>query len=228
VIRVWNLDTGEVRVLDPGDGKWIMDVRFAPDGRLVSSGLGGVRLWNLEDGTSQILQEGEGKHVRCFLSPEGRYLLCGAADLRAMTTELYLHDLKDGSRRPTLASHGGRVSSWAFDHTGKTVVTGSFDGVVRVGPVTGEAPHVLLGHEGMIWAVAVSPDGRWIASGGQDHTVRLWPMPEGQPFHTLPREEFLDRLRALTNLRVIKDESSPTGYRIDVAAFPGWETVPVW
>ena len=34
--------------------------------------------------------------------------------------------------------------------------------------------------------------------------IRLWPMPEGQPFHTLPYEELLAKLRSLTNLRVIR------------------------
>jgi hypothetical protein len=47
------------------------------------------------------------------------------------------------------------------------------------------------------------------------------------PFHTLPYEEFLERLRSLTNLRAVPDEESSTGYRIIIGSFPGWE-VPVW
>ncbi len=53
-------------------------------------------------------------------------------------------------------------------------------------------------------------------------------MPEGAPFHTLPHEELLDRLRALTNLRAIPDDEVQGGYRIEHAAFPGWETAPTW
>ena len=70
-----------------------------------------------------------------------------------------------------------------------------------------------------------------IGEGGTvviDGTVRLWPMPEGRPFHTLPYEELLDRLRALTNLRLRSDEESFAGYALDVDPFPGWETVPTW
>ncbi len=126
-----------------------------------------------------------------------------------------------------LVSHGKGVSGVAFHPDGVTAVTASWDGTIRVGPLTGEEPHLLLGHEGMVWDVAVSPDGRWIASAGADTTVRLWPMPDGVPLHTLPYEEFLDRLRALTNLRVVEDESG-TGYDLDVSEFPGWETVPTW
>jgi len=49
-----------------------------------------------------------------------------------------------------------------------------------------------------------------------------------RPFHTIPYEEFLERLRALTNLRVVPEEESSTGYGIDIGPFPGWETVPEW
>jgi hypothetical protein len=46
--------------------------------------------------------------------------------------------------------------------------------------------------------------------------------------YPLPYEEILERLRALTNLRVVPDEASDTGYRVDAGPFPGWKTVPVW
>jgi len=53
-------------------------------------------------------------------------------------------------------------------------------------------------------------------------------MPEGRPLHDLPHDEFLARLRSLTNYRVVPDETSPTGYRIEIEPFPGWENVPTW
>jgi hypothetical protein len=53
-------------------------------------------------------------------------------------------------------------------------------------------------------------------------------MPEGTPFHTLPYDELLERLRTLTNVRVVEDESSSTGYTIEIGPFPGWEKVPEW
>ncbi len=65
-----------------------------------------------------------------------------------------------------------------------------------------------------------------------DKTIRLWPMPDmdQQPFHTLPYEELLERLRNVTNVRVVEDEAIvhrlPNQRRI--APFPGWEKVPEW
>lgn len=36
------------------------------------------------------------------------------------------------------------------------------------------------------------------------------------------------RLRALTNLRVVRDPTSSTGWKIDIGPFPGWKDVPTW
>jgi WD40 repeat protein/tRNA A-37 threonylcarbamoyl transferase component Bud32 len=219
-IRVWDLDSDEVLVLDPGDGKQITEIAFTPDGALVSaSSSGDLRLWDLDSRTFRMLRRSA--VLQFALSRDGRRLL----GIRQRTASL--HDLENGSVRE-LVAHGNRVLAVALDPNGVTAVTASADGTIRVGPVTGEEPHRLLGHEGPVNDVAVSPDGRWIASAGGDATVRLWPMPEGKPLHTLPYEEFLDRLRALTNLRVAEDEQSGTGYDLDVSAFPGWESPPTW
>jgi WD40 repeat protein len=100
---------------------------------------------------------------------------------------------------------------------------------VRVGPVDGSEPHRLCCHAGRIFTVAVSPDGQWIASaaGGE---IRLWPMPDvtKPPLHTLPHDELMARLRALTNLQVVEDPASPTGYKLDIGPFPGWKDLPSW
>jgi hypothetical protein len=36
------------------------------------------------------------------------------------------------------------------------------------------------------------------------------------------------KLRALTNLQVVEDRSSSTGWKLDVGPFPGWRDVPTW
>jgi WD40 repeat protein len=119
------------------------------------------------------------------------------------------------------------VFAVAFDARGGLIVTGDQDGFVRVGPISGETPHILFGHSNDIVSVAVHPEGRWIASAeGSEPTVRLWPMPEGPPLQTLPYEEFMERLRAFTNLRAVPDERSATGYSVELGPFPGWETAP--
>jgi serine/threonine protein kinase/WD40 repeat protein len=238
LIGVWDLQSGEVRTLDPrAEGQEcgtdpsmygaVMDVEFTSDGRLLSAGLSGLRLWNLEDGTSSLLRPcAEGRYPFLGGSLEDRYLLM-EVDPPSKTSNVSFHDLRTGVSRE-LTSHGNAVRSVALDPKGEIAVTGGFDGVVRVGPATGEPPHLLYGHTLAVTSIAVSPDGRWIASGSDDRTIRLWPMPAGRPFHTLAYDELLARLRSFTNLRVVPDEENETGYRVEAGPSPGWAVLPEW
>jgi WD40 repeat protein len=69
----------------------------------------------------------------------------------------------------------------------------------------------------MVTSLAISPDGGWIASATEE-SIRLWPVPDvtKPPLHTL------------TNLRVVRDATSSTGWKLDVGPFPGWQDVPTW
>jgi WD40 repeat protein/predicted Ser/Thr protein kinase len=238
LLRIWDVDSGGVRVLDPkvghegcawnGGTELLRDLEFLPDGRLLTSGTSGVRVWELGSGSSEEIRPcGEKTWWRIATSRDSRTLLLMDSNPDTRASTLGVHDLQTGSFR-AITTHGNRLTAIALDGNERVVVTGDLDGVVRVGPITGEEPHLLYGHEHQISSVAVSPDGKWIASGSQDGTIRLWPMPEGTPFHTLPYEEILERIRGLTNLRVVADASSGTGYRVDVGTFPGWKSLPVW
>ena len=129
-----------------------------------------------------------------------------------------------------LDKFGNDVSSVAIDPTGSFLVIGDNDGEVRVGSVAGGEIHLFLGHKMTVWNAAIDPLGRWVASGSEDTTFRLWPMPDlsKPPLHTLPQDELIAKLKTLTNLRVVPDEESSTGWKLEVGPFPGWETVPTW
>ena len=46
------------------------------------------------------------------------------------------------------------------------------------------------------------------------------------PLHTLPYDELLATLRALTNVRLIEDADSPEGWSLTFEPFPGWNVTP--
>ena len=48
------------------------------------------------------------------------------------------------------------------------------------------------------------------------------------PLHALPHAELLATLDVLTNLRVVRDPTAPTGWREEIGPFPGWKDVPTW
>jgi WD40 repeat protein len=238
VLRVWDLGTAEEHVFSVAHltgASWhgFETIQLTPDGQLFVAGQGGIhRLVLPPDPSGRVSSEtvyATGS-ARSSLSPDGRYLLVrGNRDARAEHfDELLLFDLAEGTSR-RITTHGHRLFEATFDATGRVIVTGDIDGVVRAGPVTGEEPHLLLGYTGPVTALAVSPDGRWVAAGG-DRPVHLWPLPDvtRPPLHTLPPAELMARLDALTNLRVVADPASSTGWQLDIGPFPGWATVPSW
>ena len=48
------------------------------------------------------------------------------------------------------------------------------------------------------------------------------------PLHMRPHADLMAKLDSLTNLRVVRDASSPTGWSLDIGPFPGWKDVPTW
>ena len=226
VIRVFDLETGDMKSFDPGDGKDINTVAFLPDGSLLIAGFGGLRRLDLETGSFELLLAQPGG---AFLGPDGRHvlLLDTGDNLQEPVGTASVYDLRERRGWP-LSSHGDQVTLMAWDPSGKRVVTGSRDGIVRVGPVTGEEPHLLIGHQAPIWGVRVDPTGRLVGSTSGDGTVRIWPMPEGQPLHTWPRDAFLDKLRSLTNVRIVPDASAATGYRTTFLPFRWDREPPTW
>jgi WD40 repeat protein len=230
VVRVWDPETGQEFVLDAGDGSQINDVAFTPEGQLFASGPWGIRLWNIEAGTFELLREEP--TWKLTLSPDGNLLLCTNWKIGTADRFLHIYNREEQQWR-TVTTHGPDVSDVVLDPSGTILVTlgGSAIGkIVRVGPVTGEEPHLLIGHSESGGALTVSPDGQWIASGATDGSIQLWPMPDltKPPVHLLPADQFVARLKTLTNLRAVADEASDLGYSLVADPFPGWEKAPTW
>jgi WD40 repeat protein len=235
-LRITDLDTGEVRSFplrspssqETPHGDWLRDLRFAPDGTLYSGGFGGVRRWDTSTGEFEwILQAHPQSHTRIEIDRDGGWLLA-LWWISETASELRLIDLTDDAARE-ITSHGRSLTASTLEESGEMIVTGDADGVIRVSRVADGEPHLLIGHEGAIDVVVVSTDRRWIASGAGDE-IRLWPMPDlsKPPLHTLPRSQLIAKLETLTNVRVVRDEESATGWKLTHDPFPGWETVPTW
>jgi WD40 repeat protein len=75
----------------------------------------------------------------------------------------------------------------AFDPQGRRIVSGSYDGTVRVWDVdSGRELACLSGHEGEVQSVAFDPRGRRIVSGSWDGTVRVWDVDSGACLEVIP------------------------------------------
>ncbi|MGH9324605.1 MAG: WD40 repeat domain-containing protein, partial [Vicinamibacteria bacterium] len=251
-LRVMDLETGALRRFElpenPGAGtgaseavtgyeRGIASLGFADESTLYTAGDGGLRRWNLETGSHDLVAEAStGYATRGAFSADGGVGITAEWRVGKVWEDCpraLLHDLVSGTFREL--TKFGKCSAWsrfaiALDPSGTVAAIGNSDGTVRVGRLSGEEPHLLVGHKGAVDYIAISPDLRWVATTGEDNTLRLWPMPDlsKPPLHTLPRDELLAKLRSLTNLRVITDLSSPTGWKVEIGPFPGWKDVPTW
>jgi WD40 repeat protein len=239
-LRVWDVDSGDERVFSVAhlvDAGWLgqYTLRVAPSGSVFAGGRGGVRRFTLpaDPGarvTGEVVYDTGPGYAGFDLSRDGRSLVAWGTHKAGNPNsfeELLVFDLTEGTSR-RITTHGSPFCG-AVGPSGRIVVSGGLDGVVRAGPASGEEPHLLFGHGGPVISMAVSPDGRWIASASHD-SVRLWPMPDVSkpPFHALSHEELMAKLRTLTNLEVVNDEASHTGYGVEPGPFPGWAEVPEW
>ena len=241
VLRIWDLESGQEQVysiahLTDSDWDGAFFIGLAEDGSLYAPLQGGVARLTLPSkpgGTISSEAIVDVYSPTSTLSPDGESLLVQGDEStgkHAFESELLLvFDLAHGGSR-RITTHGNRLSPGArVDPSGRIIVTGDVEGVVRAGPITGEEPHLLLGHEGMVLGLAISPDGKWIASVTEE-SIRLWPMPDVSkpPLHTLPHDKLLAKLDTLTNLRAVPDQESSTGWKLKVGSFPGWAEVPEW
>jgi len=234
-LRVWNLETDEMMVFDqPKDaqgykGYYAQELLFVDESTLYTAGANGLLRWDIGSGTyEQLRRAPAGGFLQIHMTSDRRKMFVyeeGSSWPREGPIDL--HDLRTGDVRSLDIPKGGYTT---LSSDGTVWASVEEDGLIWVGQTEGGEPHLLLGHEGGVSEIAISQDLRWVASSGADGTLRLWPMPDlsKPPLHTLPREELIAKLKTLTNLRVVRDEESTSGWKLEVGPFPGWETVPSW
>jgi len=179
--------------------------------------------WNVRNPqVPEIETRFERQPSRVTLGPDRNTLLCETPEDSVTLRRL------DGTLIDRLPQADNRILARGFDAGGGLVVYAHPDGDVEVlHTATGNVNHLQL-HDPNPWAiVAVAPRGGWIASGyGAD--VKLWQIPEGTLARDLSHDEFMRRLRGLTNIRAVKDQRQPSGYGFEASRPPPWNDPPHW
>ncbi|ODS38177.1 MAG: hypothetical protein A7316_00320 [Candidatus Altiarchaeales archaeon WOR_SM1_86-2] len=67
----------------------------------------------------------------------------------------------------------------------KHIVSGSYDGTIKIWDFGGKEIRTLKGHGDLVWSVSVTLDGKYIVSGSMDKTVKIWDFEKGEEIRTL-------------------------------------------
>ena len=183
VLKVWNLDSGQVVQELRGHTEVIFSAAFSPDGRRVYSTSGGkeayvngsdseIRVWDLATGSQIGKLEGHAGIVRSVaVSPTGSRVLSGGWSDKTVI----LWDATSGRPLRRLTGHTGAISCVAFLPDGRRGVSCSEDSTVRLWDLgTGQELDRFRGGHAMGW-LAVSPDGRRLMTASfWGRELRLW------------------------------------------------------
>jgi WD40 repeat protein len=170
--------TGEILCTLPGiTGKF----PFSTDGkRLVTSYKQTIFLWDLVTGKVQQKIDTQGLHSsQPSFSPDNQSIVS------PLNKNILIWNSQTGELKQTLEGHTQAVESLAFHPTQPWLISGSYDGTIKVWHRETGKLLKTLDAGSAIWSVTISPDGNWLASGHRDNAVRVWNLASGKLQKTL-------------------------------------------
>jgi WD40 repeat protein len=180
-VRVWDAQSGAVRLRVREHPKLLVSAWYSPDGRAIATcGYDAtVRLWDAADGHALAVLRG---HRACTnwaaFSPDGRRIASTSDDGSAK-----IWDVQTGEVLITVRGHRGGFYAVAFSPDGRRLVTSGNDGAVKIWDATAspEARTLVASDtHAAVRAVAFSPDGRRLLTASDDHALKLWEVPSGR------------------------------------------------
>lgn len=173
-IWVWDANTGELLSTLEVHTRWIQTLVFSPDSKTLASGDIGntIRLWNMDTGTDRaFFKVSTGNFHALTFSPNGKFLASGNNDGKVRLWDATVKKQKgSGMLRQytpllTLKGHKNQVSALAFSSDGKTLITASSYGNIRVwDTTTGSERFTCSGHFGNPLGLVFSETGSTFTS----------------------------------------------------------------
>ena len=245
-VRLWDLASGESKVLITEDEDPITSVAFSPDGKLLATAAGDetrgtrpgtVKLWDATAITTGVtlnrkLESHQRAATSVAFSPDGKLLASAGFD-----GNVHVLNVEDGKLVTKYAEHYRPVNQVRFFRNSKYLV--SVAGGRAVGrnelhiwrAENGAAVEPATDHEGPVLGVAVSPDGNRFVSVSRDRTAIVWQIdwPRDESVVESIADKTLEAAKKLaaaaaTAVAAAKDEPKPAKTEIIKIGMIGLDT----
>ncbi|MCU0542047.1 MAG: WD40 repeat domain-containing protein [Oscillatoriaceae cyanobacterium Prado104] len=198
-LKIWNLQTGELKKTMSAHLSHVYAVAISPDGQaIVSGGYKNLKTWNIETGELKKVRNHISGKVNALAidrnrgkEPDWQTIFSGGID---KNTYIWFLDSKfwRTGLRSCHNKHSQAINAVAISPDGKTLVSGSDDKTIKLwNIVTGSmfynwnAIRTITGHLEAVKALAISPDGQILVSGSADNTIKIWQLATGELLGTL-------------------------------------------
>jgi hypothetical protein len=199
-IKIWNVETGELKQSIVGHTDSVLSAVFSRDGKrlLTSSYDKTARLWDVASGRQVQLFRGHTWWVwSAAFAPDENRIVTASQDGKVIVWRV-----ATGEAGPPFTGHTGPVYSASFSPDGRLVASGGYDKRVLIWDPDEVRPfdfekvfsaepnpplsfRELAGHAAAVRSVRFSTDGRRLVSGGHDNTLVVWDALRGKPLKTL-------------------------------------------
>jgi WD40 repeat protein len=194
IIRVWDMEAGQVQRTLTGHTNSIYKAEFSPNEKLIASSSrdSTARIWDFATGRELYKLSGFKCAVKSIaFSPDGKMLAVVGND-----GMLKLWDVENGKEMKSLVHSDSpdvdvSVYSVVFSRDGKKIYAGNGDGTISEwDAATGKETNVWKAHKETIIALAFSPDYRWLASDGYNEAnVKLWDLATRREIRTFANKK---------------------------------------
>jgi WD40 repeat protein len=201
VIRIWDLDTGQVEreFSLPGHSSWISGLAFSPDGRNLAT-VGDdskLRIWDIETGQFWYSHTTKFNAYLVTYHPGGQILAYGGCvesmilhGYRCLMGKIVVLDIVNDRVVSELEGHGDRVTRIAFSSDGQTLVSQGNDGATLLWDYeTGQIQRAFSKPVGIHYG----PDGTFISSEFDDR-IQLTDADSGTLIREFTPQDPLDSL----------------------------------